>query len=158
MQFTPFTVAVPDADIDDLRIRLEGTRWPAATTESWDRGQPVPFVRALAEQWRTYDWRKHERAMNAWPQFRTEIDGIPLHFMHVRGKGPNPKPLILSHGWPWTFWEHHKVVGPLSDPAAHGGGDQGKKLVLVLHPRRALGVAWIRRPLGMAQHLGAARP
>ncbi|MBI4923946.1 MAG: epoxide hydrolase [Devosia nanyangense] len=121
MQFTPFTIAIPDSAIDDLKIRLEGTRWPAATTTDWSHGQPVPFIRELAEQWRTtYDWRKAEAELNAYPQFTTEIDGQTIHFLHVKSKEPGALPLILSHGWPSSVYEFIDVIGPLTDPRAHG--------------------------------------
>ncbi|MDO8359476.1 MAG: epoxide hydrolase [Devosia sp.] len=121
MQFTPFRIAIPDSAIDDLKIRLEGTRWPAATTTDWSHGQPVPFIRELAEQWRTtYDWRKAEAALNAYPQFTTEIDGQTIHFLHVKSKEPGALPLILSHGWPSSIYEFIEIIGPLTDPRAHG--------------------------------------
>jgi len=121
MQFTPFTIAIPDAAIDDLKARLEGTRWPAATTSDWSHGQPVPFIRELATQWlRTYDWRAHEAKLNAYPQFLTEIDGQTIHFLHVKSKEPGAFPLILTHGWPSTIYEFIDVIGPLTDPRAHG--------------------------------------
>jgi len=121
MQFTPFTIAIPDAAIDDLKARLEGTRWPAATTTDWSHGQPVPFIRELATQWlKTYDWRAHEAKLNAYPQFLTEIDGQTIHFLHVKSKEPGAFPLILTHGWPSTIYEFIDVIGPLTDPRAHG--------------------------------------
>lgn len=121
MQFTPFTINIPDAAIDDLKARLEGTRWPAAITTDWSHGQPVPFVRELAGQWLGgYDWRKHEAALNAYPQFTTEIDGQTIHFLHVKSKEANTFPLILTHGWPSTIYEFIDVIGPLTDPRAHG--------------------------------------
>jgi pimeloyl-ACP methyl ester carboxylesterase len=121
MQFTPFTIAISDAQIDDLRARLEGTRWPAATTTDWSHGQPVGFVRELAEQWRTdYDWRAHEAELNAHPQFLTQIDGQTIHFLHVKAKEPEARPLLLLHGWPSSVYEFIDVIGPLTDPRAHG--------------------------------------
>jgi pimeloyl-ACP methyl ester carboxylesterase len=121
MQFTPFKIDIPDAAIDDLRARLEGTRWPAATTTDWSHGQPVPFIRELADRWRTgYDWRAHEAELNAYPQFLTEIDGQTIHFLHVTSKEPNAFPLILTHGWPSSVYEFIDVIGPLTDPRAHG--------------------------------------
>jgi pimeloyl-ACP methyl ester carboxylesterase len=121
MQFTPFTIAIPDAAIDDLKARLEGTRWPAATTSDWSHGQPVPFIQELATQWlKTYDWRAHEAKLNAYPQFLTEIDGQTIHFLHVKSKEPGAFPLILTHGWPSTIYEFIDVIGPLTDPRALG--------------------------------------
>src|SRR3569833_2790695 len=121
MQFTPFTIDIPDAAIDDLKARLEGTRWPAATTTDWRRGQPVPFIRELAGQWlRSYDWRAHEAELNAYPKFLVEIDDQTIHFLHVKSKEPGAFPLILTHGWPSTVYEFIDVIGPLTDPRAHG--------------------------------------
>ncbi len=121
MQFTPFTIAIPDAAVDDLKARLEGTRWPAATTADWSHGQPVPLIRELAERWRKgYDWRAHEAELNRYPQFLTEIDGQTIHFLHVKSKEPGAFPLILTHGWPSTIYEFIDVIGPLTDPRAHG--------------------------------------
>lgn len=121
MQFTPFAINISDAAIDDLRARLEGTRWPAATTTDWSHGQPVPFIRELSEQWRkSYDWRAHETRLNAYPQFLTEIDGQTIHFLHVKSKETGAFPLILTHGWPSSVYEFIDVIGPLTDPRAHG--------------------------------------
>ncbi|HEX3765354.1 MAG TPA: epoxide hydrolase [Kofleriaceae bacterium] len=123
MHIEPFQVAVPQADLDDLQVRLERTRWaPEIANDDWRYGTRGEYLRALVAHWRSgFDWRAQERAINAVPQFHTSLDGIPIHFLHVRGKGPRPIPLLLGHGWPWTFWDLHKVIGPLSDPAAHGG-------------------------------------
>ena len=121
MQFTPFRIDVSDAQIDDLKARLEGTRWPAATTTDWSHGQPVPFIRELAGQWlRSYDWRAHEAELNAYPQFLTEIDGQTVHFLHVKSREAGAFPLILTHGWPSSVYEFIDVIGPLTDPRAHG--------------------------------------
>jgi pimeloyl-ACP methyl ester carboxylesterase len=119
----PFTVHLPDALLADLRERLARTRWaPDFGNERWAYGTNGGYLRELCDYWRDgFDWRRQERAINALPQFKTEIEGIPIHFIRVRGKGPKPMPLILSHGWPWTFWDMHKVIEPLADPAAHGG-------------------------------------
>jgi pimeloyl-ACP methyl ester carboxylesterase len=119
----PFRVDVPNEVLNDLQTRLKLTRWADDfANEGWQYGTNTAYLKELVAYWIDgYDWRKQERAINAYPQFRAEIDGVPIHFIHVRGKGPKPKPLILSHGWPWTFWEYRKVIGPLSDPGAHGG-------------------------------------
>lgn len=123
MQIEAFTIRVSDADLEDLQVRLSRTRWARDfANEDWARGTEATYLRELVDYWRHgYEWRRHEAAMNAWPQFRTVIDGAPIHFLHVRGKGPRPMPLMLNHGWPWTFWDLQKLLGPLSDPAAHGG-------------------------------------
>ncbi len=119
----PFTISVPDATLEDLRARLARTRFPRDFGNSnWEYGTNTAYLKELVEYWHTkYDWRKHEREMNSYANYKTEIDGIPIHFIHEPGKGPNPMPLILTHGWPWTFWDLHKVIGPLTDPAAFGG-------------------------------------
>jgi len=123
MTIEPFSIHVPDAVLTDLQERLARTRWaPDFANENWDFGTEAGYLRSLVDYWRTgYDWRKQEAQINAWPHFRTSIDDIPIHFIHVRGKGRNPTPLILTHGWPWTFWDLRKLIGPLSDPEAYGG-------------------------------------
>ena len=123
MRATPFRVDVPASQLDDLRRRLRTTRWADDFgNETWrygvERGWLEEMVRYWAEE---FDWRAQEAAINAFPQFRIELDGVPLHFVHVRGNGPSPTPLILTHGWPWTFWDWKDVIAPLADPAAHGG-------------------------------------
>ena len=119
----PFNIDVPDATLDDLRARLARTRWPESISDSgWAYGADVAYLRELCEYWRTdYDWRRHEAALNAHPQFLCEVDGVDLHFWHVRGRGPRPFPLLLAHGWPGSIYEFFELIGPLSDPAAHGG-------------------------------------
>lgn len=119
----PFTIAVADEVLADLDRRLAATRWTEDfANDDWRYGANVAYFKSLLAYWRDgYDWRARERAMNALPQFTTDVDGVRIHFVHQKGKGPNPIPLILSHGWPWTFWDYRKVIGPLSDPAAYGG-------------------------------------
>ncbi|MHA7776343.1 epoxide hydrolase family protein [Roseibium sp. M-1] len=117
----PFKIQIGDEAIADLKDRLEKARWPAAITGDWSRGQPAGLIRELADQWRTaYDWRTHERELNRFPHFMTEIDGQPIHFMHIKSPVPDAFPLILSHGWPSSFIEFIDLIGPLSDPQAHG--------------------------------------
>ena len=120
---TPFVVDIPQDRLDDLRRRLANVDWPHDfANDDWTYGVPADFLRGLVDEWRDgFDWRAQEAAMNAWPHFRTEIDGLPVHYLYAKGKGPNPVPLILTHGWPWTFWDFHALIGPLSDPAAYGG-------------------------------------
>jgi pimeloyl-ACP methyl ester carboxylesterase len=123
MEITPFTVAIPQADLDDLRDRLARTRWPAELPGvGWSRGVPGDYLKGLADYWRTtYEWRRHEAELNAFPQFTTEIDGQTIHFLHVRSPEPNALPLILTHGWPGSVVEFLDAIEPLTDPAAHGG-------------------------------------
>ncbi|MBW4716828.1 epoxide hydrolase 1 [Saccharothrix sp. SC076] len=119
----PEPIHVPDEVLDDLRRRLELTRWPDQTgNDDWYYGVNQDYLRALVEHWRTaYDWRAAEADLNRYEHFRVTIDGVPVHFMRKPGVGPNPTPLILTHGWPWTFWHWARVVDPLADPGAHGG-------------------------------------
>jgi len=118
-----FLVDVPQAVLDDLRRRLAETRWTDDfANDDWRYGANAAYIRELASYWREqYDWRAREKMMNAFAHFRTEVDGVPIHFIHEKGRGPNPIPIMLNHGWPWSFWDFHKIIGPLSDPAAHGG-------------------------------------
>src|SRR5215510_1127401 len=119
----PFVVAVPEDTLTDLRERLARTRWPDEIgNDNWQYGTNLAYLKELVTYWQTtYDWRQHERAINAFRHYRVTIDGQPIHFIHEPGRGPKPMPLILTHGWPWTFWDFHKVIRPLTDPAAFGG-------------------------------------
>jgi pimeloyl-ACP methyl ester carboxylesterase len=114
---------VPQVAIDDLKLRLSMTRLPEqATVPDWSQGVPLAKAQALIAHWRDrYDWRAFERRINAIPQFRTEIDGLGIHFLHIRSKHENALPIILTHGWPGSFVEFLDVIGPLTDPEAHGG-------------------------------------
>ena len=120
---TPFKIDIPEADLRDLRDRLSRTRFPAPLPgDGWDVGVPVGYLRELVEYWRDdYDWRASERAINRWPQFTTHIDGTRIHFLHVRSLEPTALPLLLTHGWPGSFVEFLDIIGPLTDPVAHGG-------------------------------------
>jgi pimeloyl-ACP methyl ester carboxylesterase len=120
---TPFTLQIPQSDLDDLNRRLDHTRWPdRETVADWTQGSPLAKVRALCEHWRgRYDWRRFEQRLNALGQFKTEIDGLNIHFLHVRSPHANAMPLIVTHGWPGSVAEFMKVIGPLTNPEAHGG-------------------------------------
>jgi pimeloyl-ACP methyl ester carboxylesterase len=122
-EVTSFRIEIPDADLRDLRERLERTRWPEAeTVEDWSQGVPLAYVRDVCHYWADgYDWRATEARLNALPQFRTGIDGLGIHFIHVRSPHPEALPLILTHGWPGSIVEFLKVIGPLTDPTTHGG-------------------------------------
>jgi len=119
----PFRVSVPDADLADLRRRLKTTRWPDKETaaDQW-QGVQLAKLQGLVRYWGTdYDWRKAEAKLNAWPQFITNIDGVDIHFIHVRSRHPNAMPLIITHGWPGSVFEQIKLIGPLTDPTKYGG-------------------------------------
>ncbi len=120
---TPFTIETSDAELDDLKRRIEATRWPEKeTTDDWSQGIPLAYVRELADYWaHRYDWRATEARLNALPQFRTELDGLGIHFLHLRSEVDGARPLLLTHGWPGSIIEFMKVIGPLTDPQAHGG-------------------------------------
>ncbi len=123
MRKEPFTIAVPEETLSDLRERLVKTHWPHDfANDNWEYGTNLAYLKELVDYWiHRYDWRKHEREMNGFFHYKTVIENIPIHFIHEPGKGPKPIPLILSHGWPWTFWDLHKVIRPLADPASFGG-------------------------------------
>lgn len=118
----PFRIDIPQADIDDLRDRLTRARWAAQLPgQDWDRGVPTDYLRELARYWADdFDWRAQEAALNAFPQFRTEIDGLDVHFVHLRSPEPSAVPLLLTHGWPNSFVEFTRTIGPLTDPRTHG--------------------------------------
>ena len=120
---TPFKVHVTQAALDDLKQRLANIRWPnKEPVTEWSQGVPLGKAQAFVEYWRTgYDWRRVESTLNALPQFRTQIDGLGIYFIHVRSKHENALPIILTHGWPGSIIEFLQVTGPLTDPTAHGG-------------------------------------
>ena len=119
----PFRVNVPEADLADLRRRLAATRWPTKElVEDRSQGVQLATLKELARYWSTeYDWRKAEAKLNAYPQFVTKIDGVDIHFIHVKSRHPNAMPLIMTHGWPGSVIELLETVGPLTDPTSHGG-------------------------------------
>ncbi|MFL6140520.1 MAG: epoxide hydrolase family protein [Labedaea sp.] len=119
----PFRIEVQQADLDDLNRRLEHTRWPDEIPGvGWERGVPLDYLKELAQYWRTeFDWRVMEARLNELPQFTTEIDGANIHFVHVRSPEPDATPLLITFGWPSSPVEFLNVVGPLTDPGAHGG-------------------------------------
>jgi pimeloyl-ACP methyl ester carboxylesterase len=119
----PTPIHVSDEVLDDLRARLTLTRPPLDEGNGdWFYGVPASYLRGLVAYWRDgYDWRKAEAAINAYEHYQVSVAGVPVHFMGKPGRGPRPIPLILSHGWPWTFWHWSKVIDPLADPAAFGG-------------------------------------
>jgi epoxide hydrolase len=120
---TPFTYHAPQSALDDLKQRLARARWPEReTVADWSQGAPLAKLRALVDYWRTdYDWRRCEAMLNRFEQYRTEIDGLNIHFVHVRSPHENALPLVITHGWPGSVIEFFKIIGPLTNPTAHGG-------------------------------------
>ena len=172
----PFQVNVPDAELTDLRRRINATRWPEReTVTDASQGIQLATIQALARYWATeYDWRKIEARMNALPQFITEIDGLDIHFIHVRSQHDNALPLIVTHGWPGSIIEQMKIIDPLTNPTAHGGnasdafhlvipsmpgyGYSGKPTTTGWGPDR-IARAWdvLMKRLGYTQLCGAGR-
>jgi epoxide hydrolase len=122
-EVTDFRLEVPEEDLDDLRDRLRRARWPEReTVPDWSQGVPLAYLQDLCRYWaEEYDWRRAEARLNALAQFRTTLDGLSIHFLHVRSPSPDALPLVLTHGWPGSIVEFLDVIGPLSDPVAHGG-------------------------------------
>ena len=119
---TPFQVSIPQADLDDLRDRLDRTRFaPAAPGDSWDYGTPDSYLRDMVERWKSFDWREVENELNTNPGFVTEVDGQRIHFLHVRSAVEDATPLLLAHTYPGSIIEFLDMIGPLTDPVAHGG-------------------------------------
>ena len=119
----PFRIDVPDPELDDLSTRLKAARWPEQeTVDDWSQGVPLQYMKELCAYWAAgYDWRATEARLNALPQFRIELGGLGIHLLHVRSPHPDALPLVITHGWPGSIVEFLKVIGPLTDPAAHGG-------------------------------------
>lgn len=119
----PFRIDIPQADIDDLHRRLSATRWPERETpDDWSQGIPLNYVKELCTYWlQEYDWRRCEAWLNGIPQFTTEIDGLDFHLLHIRSPHEHALPMVITHGWPGSVLEFSKVIGPLTDPGAHGG-------------------------------------
>ena len=119
----PFTLDVDQSILDDLKQRLSNVRWPDEVPENnWKYGTDLAYLKSLVDYWRNqYDWRKHEAVMNGFRQYKVKLAGIDLHFVHEEGKGADPMPLLISHGWPGSVYEFHKLFPMLTDPASHGG-------------------------------------
>ncbi|MFC8964511.1 epoxide hydrolase family protein [Streptomyces sp. NPDC057094] len=145
----PFRLDIPQSDLDDLHQRLDRTRWPDELPGvGWDYGVPRDYLRELVRYWRhDYDWRAAEVRLNAWPQFTTEIDGARLHFAHIRSPEADATPLIITHGWPGSIVEFTDIVGPLTDPRAHGG-DPADAFHLVLPSIPGFGLSGPTRDTG----------
>ena len=119
----PFRIATTDEQLADLGDRLRRTRWPEPeTVDDWSQGLPLAYARELCAYWAdAYDWRATEARLNGLGQFTTEIEGLGIHFLHIRSPHPGALPLVMTHGWPGSVIEFMKVIGPLTDPVAHGG-------------------------------------
>ena len=122
MEVRPFEIAVDQSVLDDLQVRLTHTRWPDEIDGAeWDYGSNLDYIKELVEYWRTdFDWRAQEKKLNAFHHFKSEVEGLDIHFIHERGTGPNPIPLVITHGWPSTFFEMTKIIPLLADPGSHG--------------------------------------
>jgi pimeloyl-ACP methyl ester carboxylesterase len=129
----PFTIHLPDEVLDELHSRLAHTRWPDPLPyPGWASGVNLDYLRGLVEYWaNSFDWRAQERRLNSFPQFTAEIDGQLIHFVHQRGRGPHPFPLVLTHGWPSSYVELLKLVPLLTDPAGNGGDERDSFDVVV---------------------------
>ena len=123
MQPEPFEVHIGDDVLEDLHRRLDATRWPDELPGTgWDYGSNMDYMKELVDYWRNdFDWRAQERLINSFSHFKAPVGGLGIHFIHERGQGPNPMPLVITHGWPGTFFEMHKIIPLLVDPASHGG-------------------------------------
>ena len=144
----PFRIDIPDADLDDLRDRLRRTRWPEPEpVGDWSQGMPLAYTRELCDYWlNDYDWRAAERRLNGFPQFRTEIDGLGIHFLHVRSPHEDALPLVMTHGWPGSVVEFGKVIGPLTDPERTAG--TGRRLPPGVPVAARI---WVQRQAGPAR-------
>jgi pimeloyl-ACP methyl ester carboxylesterase len=122
-EIRPFQIQIPESELEDLRRRLAATRWPDAEPVSdWSQGIPLAYLQEVVAYWgEKYDWRAREAHLNSFDQFKTDVDGLGIHFVHVRSPEANALPLVMTHGWPGSIVEFHKVIGPLTDPVAHGG-------------------------------------
>lgn len=143
----PFRIEVPQRALDDLKARLRSTRLPEReTVTDWSQGVPLADASALIAHWRDrYDWRRCERRLNGFPQYRTMIDGLGIHFLHVRSKHPDALPIIMTHGWPGSIIEFLDVIEPLTNPTAHGGRAEDAFHVVV---PSLPGVGWSDKPTG----------
>lgn len=133
MAIEPFHIHVSDEILDDLKSRLQHIRWPDQLEDlGWERGTDLDYLKSLVSYWRDhYDWRAQESRLNRFSQYRSKIDGIDVHFVYERGQGPNPMPIILTHGWPDSYLRYEKIIPLLTDPASHGGDPEDAFDVIV---------------------------
>ena len=141
----PFKLSIPESDLEDLKRRLQATRWPnQETVTDWSQGVPLNVLRELCDYWfNSYDWRRCEAWFNSYPQYKASIDGEEIHFLHIRSRHESALPMLLLHGWPGSVLEFHKVIQPLVDPEAHGGAKEGAfDLIIPSLP----GYGWSSKP------------
>lgn len=133
MSIESFHIHVSDEILNDLKYRLDHVRWPDTLEDSgWERGTDINYLKSIISYWREqYDWRAQERELNRFSQFRCNVDGIDIHFVHEKGKGPNPIPIILTHGWPDSYIRYQKIIPLLTDPASYGGNPKDSFDVIV---------------------------
>jgi len=157
VEITPFRIDIPEAEVRDLQARLANTRWPVDVATDWSRGTPVSYARGLAERWASdYDWRAAEQRLNEFPQFIANVDGQPIHFVHVRSAVAEATPLLLAHGYPSSFVEFSRMIGPLVDPEAHGGRAQDAfHVVIPSLPGFGFSTPVVRPGLGIKQAAAA---
>src|SRR5215203_6422232 len=129
----PFQIEVPQVTLDDLRARLDNTRWTDEVNGAgWDYGTNLGYLRELCQYWKDdFDWREQEARLNELSHFQADVDGLGIHFVHERGKGPDPTPLLLTHGWPDSFYPFHKLIPMLTDPERFGGDPEDSFDVIV---------------------------
>ena len=122
----PFTISISDEQINDLKNRIAHTRWPdAETTTDWNQGVPLAYVKELVQYWgEQYDHRRLANRLNVFNNYRTDLMGLGIHFMHIESSNPNARPLLLTHGWPGSVVEFLNVIGPLTEPQEHGGNPE----------------------------------
>jgi pimeloyl-ACP methyl ester carboxylesterase len=155
MSCNPFAIHMDDDVLSDLRDRLERTRWPQAIEpENWTYGTSANYLNALADYWRTtFDWRKQEASLNRFDHYRAEVDGFALHFIHARGSGDRPLPIVLTHGYPDSFVRFLKIIPMLTQPEAHGG-DAGDAFDVVVPSLPGYGFSAIPDKKGFTFHIG----
>lgn len=156
-EIQPFTIDIAQADVDDLKARLARTRWPADVAQDWSRGTPTTYARRVVAHWADeYEWRAHETRLNQFPQFTTTVDGQAFHFVHVRSSVPGATPLLLAHGYPSSFVEFTRMIGPLADPEAHGGrADDAFHVVIPSLPGFGFSTPVSRPGIGLKQAAAA---
>ncbi len=122
-EIKPFRIEIPEPELEDLRRRLSATRWPEReTVDDWSQGIPLSYIQEVCAYWaEKYDWRARETLLNQWSQFKTEVEGLDIHFIHARSPHKDAMPIVITHGWPGSIVEFQRAIGPLTDPTAHGG-------------------------------------